>query len=117
VRDFRAGARDFFTAGKPGPRTAPVKDAARQRIIELRQAGHSIDEIAQVLAAEGTPPNRTGIAEVITAEGLPRMWRRPDAERGGPAREIQARAEALDFTTLAGQAETRLAGLFLAIPT
>ena len=44
------------------------------------------------------------------------MWRRPDADRGGPAREIQARAQALDFTTLAGRAETRLAGLFLAIP-
>jgi len=69
-----------------------------------------------VLAAEGTPLNRTGIAEVIAAEGLPRMWRRPDADRGGPAREIQARAEALDFTTLAGRAETRLAGLLLAIP-
>jgi hypothetical protein len=116
VRDFRAGARDFFTAGKRGPKTAPAKDAARPRIIELRTAGHSIDEIAQVLAAEGPPLNRTGIAEVITAEGLPRMWRRPDADRGGPAREIQARAEALDFTTLTGRAETRLAGLFLAIP-
>ena len=94
--------RDFFTDGKPGPRTAPAKDAARPRIIELRAAGHSIDEIAAVLAAEGTPLNRTGIAEVIADEGLPRMCRRrPDAERGGPAREIQARAETLDFTALA----------------
>jgi hypothetical protein len=25
-----------------------------------RAAGHSIDEIAATLAAEGTPPNRTG---------------------------------------------------------
>jgi hypothetical protein len=116
ARDFRAGARDFFVAGRPGPKTAPGKDAARPRIIELRAAGHSIDEIAEALAAEGTPLNRTGIAEVITAEGLPRMWRRPDAERGGPAREVQARAEALDFATLAGRAETRLAGLLLAIP-
>ena len=116
VRDFRAGARDFFVSGRPGPKTAPGKDAARPRIIELRAAGHSIDEIATALAAEGTPLNRTGIAEVIAEQGLPRMWRRPDAERGGPAREVQARAEALDFATLAGRAETRLAGLFLAIP-
>ena len=116
VRDFRAGAREFFVSGRPGPKTAPGKDAARPRIIELRAAGHSIDEIAGALAAEGTPLNRTGIAEVIAAEGLPRMWRRPDAERGGPAREVQARAEALDFATLAGRAETRLAGLLLAIP-
>src|SRR6266702_705531 len=116
VRDFRAGARDFFVSGRPGPKTAPGKDAARARIIELRAAGHSIDEIAQALAAEGTPLNRTGIAEVIAGQGLPRMWRRPDAERGGPAREVQARAEAADFTALPGLAETRLAGLFLAIP-
>ena len=44
------------------------------------------------------------------------MWRRPEADRGGPAREVQARAEAADFTALPGLAETRLAGLFLAIP-
>ena len=116
MRDFRGGAREFFVSGKPGPKTAPGKDAARPRILELRAAGHSIDEIAGALAAEGTPLNRTGIAEVIAAEGLPRLWRRPDAERGGPAREIQARAEALDFTALPARAETRLAGLLLAIP-
>jgi hypothetical protein len=53
---------------------------------------------------------------VIAAEGLPRLWRRPDADRGGVAREIQHRAEALDFTTLPARAETRLAGLLLAVP-
>jgi hypothetical protein len=116
VRDFRGGTREFFVTGRPGPKTAPARDAARPRIIELRAAGHSIDEIAVALAAEGTPLNRTGIAEVIAAEGMPRLWRRPDEQRGGPAREIQARAEALDFTALPGRAETRLAGLFLAIP-
>src|SRR5712672_3601669 len=116
VRDFRAGSREFFVSGRPGPKTAPGKDAARPRIIELRAAGHSIDEIATALAAEGTPLNRTGIAEVIAAEGLRRMWRRPDAERGGPAREIQARAEAAGFAALPERAETRLAGLLLAIP-
>jgi hypothetical protein len=116
ARDFRAGARDFFVTGRPGPKAAPGKDAARARIIELRAAGHSIDEIAEALATEGTPLNRTGIAEVIAAEGLPRLWRRPDAERGGPARDIQARAETLDFTTVPERAETRLAGLLLAVP-
>src|SRR5438876_10301320 len=34
VRDFRAGAREFFVTGKPGPRTAPGKDAARPKIRE-----------------------------------------------------------------------------------
>ncbi len=103
-------------AGRPGPKSAPGKDAARPRILELRAAGHSIDEIAQALAAEGRPLNRTGIAEVIAAERLPRPWRRPDAERGSPAREVQARAEALDFTTLPERCETRLGGLLLTVP-
>jgi hypothetical protein len=39
-----------------------------------------------------------GIAAALTAEaGLPRLWRRPDAERGGPRREVLPRAEVLDF--------------------
>jgi len=116
VRDFRAGTRDFFVSGKPGPKTAPAKDAARERILQLRAAGHSIDEIAAALAGEGIPLNRTGIAEVIAAEGLPRIWRRPEAARGPVRREIQPRAEILDFAELPAQAETRLAGLLLTIP-
>jgi len=72
VRDFRAnrgGARDFFADPRPGPKTAPAKDAARTRIIELRAQGHSIDEIGTVLAREGVALNRTGINEVITEAG------------------------------------------------
>jgi hypothetical protein len=47
---------------------------------------------------------------------MARRRRRPDAERGGPAREVQARAGALDFTTLPDRAETRPSGLLLVIP-
>src|SRR6266540_2471561 len=68
VRQFRGGRRDFFVAAKPGPKTAPAKQAARSRIVALRQAGHSIDEIATALAREGTPLNRTGIAEVVALD-------------------------------------------------
>ena len=71
VRDFRAGAQEFFLTATPGPKTAPGKDAARTRIIELRADGHSIDEIAVALTAEGTALNRTGIAEVVAEQGLP----------------------------------------------
>ena len=116
VRDFRAGATEFFVSARPGPRTAPGKDAARPRIVELRAAGHSIDEIAAALVEEGTPLNRTGIAEVIASEGLPRLWRRPHADRGGVRRAVLPRAEVLDFDQLPQRAETKLAGLLLAIP-
>ena len=45
VRDFRAGDRDFFARRRPGPATAPAKQAARAEVLRLRQAGHSITEI------------------------------------------------------------------------
>jgi hypothetical protein len=119
VADFRAGAHDFFTDSRPGPRTAPGKDAARTRIIELRAEGYSIDEIAQVLAREQIPLNRTGINEVIAEAGLPRIWRRPDALRGGPRRDHVPRArglEPLEVTDLPADAPTRMAGLLLTLP-
>ena len=116
MRDFRGGATELFTTGRPGPKTAPGKEAARTQILALRSAGHSIDEIAAAIAEQGTPLNRTGIAEVIAEQGLPRLWRRPEADRGPVRREIQPRAQVVDFTQLPAQRQTRLAGLLLAIP-
>src|SRR5207248_4641945 len=84
VRDFRAGRREFFVSSRPGPKRAPLKERAHARIVELRSAGHSIDEIALVLGREGMSLNRTGIAEVIAEEGFGRLWPRPEALRGAP---------------------------------
>lgn len=116
VRDFRAGRRDFFVTPKPGPKTAPTKDAARARIIALRQAGRSAYEITEVLAAEGTPLNRTGVAEVLTEEGFARLWPRPHDERGLPRRDTLPRAKVIDFDTFPDRCDTKLAGLLLAVP-
>lgn len=119
VADFRAGAKTFFTGARPGPKNAPGKDAARTRIIALRAQGYSIDEIAAALGAEGIGLNRTGISEVITEAGLPRIWRRPEAARGGPRREDLPRARALntgDYAEMPACAPTRMAGLLLALP-
>jgi len=116
VRDFRAGKLDLFPQRRPGPRRAPAKDAARARVTELRLAGHSIDEISAALAHEGTPLNRTGVSEIIAEEGLPRIWRRPEHERGPVRREQLPRAKVLDFDQLAAVSPTRLAGLLLVIP-
>lgn len=116
VRDFRAGRREFFVVTRPGPKVAPAKEAARARIVELRQAGHSIDEIAAALAAEGTPLNRTGISEVVAEEGFPRLWRRPEAARGEPRRERLPRTGIIDWDQFPRRCETRHAGLLLAVP-
>ena len=116
ARDFRAGRRDFFTDTKPGPKSAPAKDAARARIIELRRAGRSAYEIAEILATEPTRLNRTGVAEVLAEEGFPRLWARPLAERGIPRREAQPRTSVLDFAQWPERIDTKLAGLLLTIP-
>lgn len=116
ARDFRAGRRDFFTDTKPGPKSAPAKDAARGRIIELRRTGRSAHEIAQILAAEGTRLNRTGVAEVLAQEGFPRLWPRPHAERGLPRRQAQPRTSVLDLAQWPAHIDTAFAGLLLTIP-
>jgi hypothetical protein len=116
VRDFRAGRREFFVSSRPGPRRAPAKERARERIVELRAAGHSIDEIAHALAREGMPLNRTGIAEVIAEEGFGRLWRRPEALRGAPRREQLPRTGAIDFAQWPDRVETKQAGLLLCVP-
>ena len=116
ARDFRAGRRDFFTDTKPGLKSAPAKDAAQARIIELRRAGRSAYEIAEILATEPARLNRTGVAEVLAQEGFPRLWARPLAERGLPRREAQPRTSVLDFAQWPERIDTKLAGLLLTIP-
>lgn len=82
----------------------------------MRRAGHSATEIAEALAGSATPLNRTGVAEVLTEAGFGRLPVRPPAERGAPYRDHPRRAQLLAFTDLPARAETRVAGLLLAVP-
>jgi hypothetical protein len=117
VRDFRAGKTGFFLNPRPGPTRAPAKNAAREKIIELRRAGHSAKEITEALAGTATPLNRTGVAEVLAEAGFPRLPVRPPARRGAPHRDHPPRAQLLGFTDdLPARAETKVAGLLLAVP-
>jgi len=116
IRDFRAGKTGFFLNPRPGPTRAPAKNAARQKILELRRAGYSAKEISEALAGTATPLNRTGVAEVITEAGLGRLPVRRPGQSGPPLREHPPRAQPLDITTLPARASTRVAGLLLALP-
>ena len=122
LRDFRAGELELFAPpGKPGPKTAPAKDRARARVLELRRAGLSVHEISARLRAEGTPLNRTGVGQILAEEGFGRLLRgsAPEAS-ASPAtagRDTQLpRAAVIDFAAVPARAETRLAGLLLALP-
>jgi transposase-like protein len=122
VRDFRAGKLALFAeAGKPGRKSAPKKDAARGRVIELRRQGLSVHEISTRLAAEGRPLNRTGVGQVLAEEGFGRLLRHPEPEASiSPAtagRDTKLpRAKVIDFAAFPAAASTRLAGLLLAVP-
>jgi hypothetical protein len=122
LRDFRAGKLQLFTPpGRPGPKTAPAKDGARARVVELRREGLSVYEISSRLRAEGTPLNRTGVGQIVAEEGFGRLLRGPAPEASTSAatagRDTRlARAAVIDFAAFPARAETSLAGLLLAVP-
>jgi transposase len=124
VRDHKAGRLDLFApARKPGPPpgVAPAKDRARSRVIQLRRQGLSTYEISARLAGEGTPLNRTSVAEILTEEGFGRLLRHPDPAASinpaTPGRDTRLpRTARLDFATWPATVQTGKAGLLLLIP-
>ncbi len=106
---------------RAGPGTAPAKDRARGRVIELRRQGLSTYEISRRLTAEDTPLNRTSVAEILTEEGFGRLLRRPEPEASispaTPGRDTTWPAAAvLDFGTWPDRLDSTRAGLLLAVP-
>src|SRR5713101_3740371 len=124
VRDYRAGKLELFAPPRrpgPLPGVAPAKDRARGRVIALRRQGLSAYEISSRLSAEGTPLNRTSVAEILAEEGFGRLLRGPaPAESISPAtpgRDTNLPAAAvIDFGACPAQLDTTRAGLLLAIP-
>ena len=84
---LRPGKLSLFTESKPGPK-GPRKatGALRERVLVLRAAQHSVSEIAEALAAQGTPVSAQTVWQILSAQGLPRLPRRDDQHRGSPTR-------------------------------
>ena len=124
VREHRAGKLQLFAPPrKPGPPpgTAPARDRVRGRVIGLRRQGLSSYEISARLSAEGTPLNRTSVAEILAEEGFGRLLRRPQPEASAspatPGRDTNLpAAKSLDFAAWPGRLDTTRAGLLLAVP-
>ncbi|HZD73202.1 MAG TPA: hypothetical protein VE776_04840 [Actinomycetota bacterium] len=124
VREHRAGRPQLFAPPrKPGPPPgmAPAKQRVRGRVIGLRRQGLSTYEISARLAAEGTPLNRTSVAEILAEEGFGRLLRGPQPDHSSsPAtagRDTRLpRAAVLDFDTWPHRLDTTRAGLLLVLP-
>src|SRR6266498_1887462 len=115
VRDFRRGDRAFFAQRRPGPRVAPAKQAARDQVLRLRAAGHSITEITQALATT-TPLNRTGVWELLSEEGYERLPTRPTGQRGGPRRDHPPRTRRITWPAQPLRLPCDFAGILLLVP-
>jgi len=116
VRDFTPDPREFFVERRPGPRIAPAKLAAREAVLRLRAAGHSVTEIADALAATATPLNRTGVWELLVAEGHERLGPRAPAERGAPTRDDPPRTRVLRWPEHPLRVASDHAGVMLLLP-
>ena len=115
----QADVGELFHASRPGPKRQPKKDAARERVIELRRARHGIEEIVSELARTGTPLSRTAVWEILREEGLSRMpTLRQDKPEPAPERLTAEKVRVLaekDWPT-DGAIQTQHAGLFLLVP-
>ena len=124
VREHRAGNLELFAPPRrpgPAPGTAPARDRVRGRVIALRRQGLSSYEISARLSAEGTPLNRTSVAEILAEEGFGRLLRGPAPEASispaTPGRDTNLpAATVIDLGSWPEQLDTTRAGLLLAIP-
>ncbi|MCA1680431.1 MAG: hypothetical protein LC777_16495 [Actinobacteria bacterium] len=116
VRDFTPEAGEFFLDRRPGPRVAPAKLAAREEVLRLRAAGHSVTEIARALAMTATPLNRTGVWELLVEEGHERLAPRAPSRRGAPARDDPPRTRVLRWPEQSFTLQSDYAGVMLLLP-
>jgi hypothetical protein len=116
VRDFSPEAGEFFVERRPGPRVAPAKVAARDAVLRLRAAGHSVTEITQALALTPTPLNRTGVWELLVSEGHERLGPRAPGERGAPTRDDPPRVRVIGWPEQPVSVNSDYAGAMLLLP-
>lgn len=121
VSQYRqADLAELFAATRPGPKSQPKKDAARERVIRLRRERHGLEEIVAELQRAGTPLSRTAVWEILGQAGLARMPKPPRKPEQPPAPEQlhAAKVHVLEEAEwpVEGSIQTAHAGLFLLVP-
>ncbi len=123
VRDF---ARDpdinsFFTADRPGPKTAPKRTAIQQRACEVRRQGKTLAETRDALLQEGFDVSESYLFRVLHGAGLTATRQhRSTPQPGEYASDGSLVPDIADVRTLSledgRQFPTEVAGLFLFLP-
>jgi hypothetical protein len=114
---LRTGKLDPFAETKPGPK-GPRKATGevRDKVLALRAEDRSIGEIAEALAAAGTPISAQTVWQILDEAGLPRLARRDEGRRGPPARLEPVKAATLGGWPAPAQIPCDHAGLLLLFP-
>jgi transposase len=114
---LRTGKLNLFTETRPGPK-GPRKATGevRDKVLALRAEDRNIDEIAEALAAAGTPISAQTVWQILDDAGLPRLARRDEGRRGPPARLEPVKAATLHGWPDAAQIPCDHAGLLLLFP-
>ena len=115
---LRQGRLTLFAGTRPGPK-GPRKATGqlRERVLELRAAGHSVTEIAAACTREGMPVSAQTCWQILDAEGLPRLPRRDEGRRGPPARLDPVKATAMPgWPDVPADLPCDHAGLLLLLP-
>lgn len=110
--------REFFLPPQKGPRSAPKKEALRERIIALRKKSLSIYDVSEALARSGKKLSPAAISLILTQEGFSRLPRRRDDERPErPGVEKAAVADVAQLDLSPRRFRTKFGGLFLFLPS
>jgi len=119
VKQFRAGRLQFFRSSKPGPKSAPKRDASRDRVVDLRKQNLSVYDIQTILKHEGIQVSHVLVSQILQEEGFTKLPRRRSVDKPPvPKPDI---AEVADIRDLDWkqfrQFETQAGALFVLLPT
>jgi hypothetical protein len=107
----------FFRNVHRGPRTAPVRDRLRERVVGMRKKNMSVYDIQQELHSAGEEVSINTLAVMLREEGFARLPRRKDEERPATVKPEQAPIADVRVLDLSPRSfRTRMAGLFFFVP-